>query len=763
MISNPRCLANGDKIYVRWNYEDVERKVTSTCELRKCLNDEVVDIHSHINLASFLSSMGGCIFDMPRYPVKVVLWDDEDPNDKIELDVPESPRYHVTYKVVGPELHVIEERKKLFKKPKRTAVVSMRLRLMLPEEDVLSQDEAARIPGWALCGYRREGDSETRFFWPKAFKLGLNTLTDPLDGGDQAPEASVELARYELDPDDNRPKVPQRYVDAFRFGVDPSVEATRYGGLFEVSRLVNETLNGQVGPLGGEKEPDSSFHDVDIHHKVRLHESVCPHCLESFNYNEPLFRASIDPTNPGYDEAVDDDCYREFEKSVGVRSGQERLGKVLHWRGSDITAFRLAGQEDFVRRDEEATVVGDRVLPNGVVVEVEYGPRHDRTSEKICPHCHHRIPLMMGYYPALSVTMMGNTGSGKTVYMARLVQQLKHQRLLPGYRFVCTPCNENSREMFDEYERIEGSKVEQTEAKSSARDKEALPEELDLNAVLPASRSVGDDVRGGSRGAEIEDTMRLFDATPMAYRPPYIYELESSAAEDTDETFQGRGDRDGLIFVLYDFPGEAVWRKDQNAEFRNRFKRVLDSVDGIVFLFDPMTIGRVLNMGPEKRHMFARFLTAEEDVMAQDFFRDAPSKILAALKDNYMPAKKVSVPVVFAISKADSLRDHLLEVDGGQQLGDTSFLEEDDKSTLVDRRGIDLERIEVNSRLIEEFMQDPGLVSAAKMFAPDSVWMCVSATGVAPVAGSMQGRYAGPLHVVDPIEWILYRQVGVGE
>ena len=53
------------------------------------------------------------------------------------------------------------------------------------------------------------------------------------------------------------------------------------------------------------------------------------------------------------------------------------------------------------------------------------------SKERICPHCHNTLPEVIGRYPNYIFSMIGNTSSGKTVYLQRLKSSLMYNGLLP--------------------------------------------------------------------------------------------------------------------------------------------------------------------------------------------------------------------------------------------------------------------------------------------------------------------------------------------
>ena len=784
MIVNLRYHLDENDVLVRWNYRDVKPNVTATCQMRKRLNDELIAEQRAITLAAYHNGGGGCTFTLPRYPVYLIVWEDSAPENKARISIAESPRYLIKSEIKTTTVQHEVRTRCLFAHKKTVSVDALSLSLTLSEE--LSSAEAESLPGWVIRGLLNKTQP---FFWPRPFKAGPNTF--PPFEANNISEKDISFDT----PEDETRGTP--YENLFVFNTNDPYPPHPHG-------------QASISPinLNAVAQRDESGHFP----------ITCPFCLSVFAFNEPEFRSGIyEGEGVSGFRSEEDEKHRAFQEQMNIQVGGAQ-GAVLSWEnGSRIKAYRLFG-----RKNNEWIDYDGENLPEDVVIAVRdsYG---NESSDKICPRCHNPLPLLVGHYPSVILTLMGNTGSGKTVYIARLVQQLANGNLLPGYRLCCIG-NRNvaTLEMRGKYNALEGFETSNAPQKKAAASTSGFgpaqgngfgavltsgfgPAQSNGFGAVPASGS-GDAQGNGfgavpssgsgetqgngfgaapssgsgetqcnslsaapsiksaqtpafqaeqfnftSRKVETPDTQKMIEATARTYREPYVFQL---SAED-----ESKG---GLILSINDFPGEAIWDSTRLVDaFSRHFKDVLNHVDGIVFLFDPMTISRVENLGTEKKKTFANYLY--KDAEEQGMFKQRPLEILESFGRQFYPANSIDVPVVYALSKSDAIRDHLPELlkvqdESSEMPVDLSFLDESANGTDSAHCGVDERELSHSDDMIRTFMQDPNLAQYAERLAPVSIWMCVSSTGIAPENGTMKGRYGGAVRIMDPLEWILFKR-----
>lgn len=829
MITNLRYHIDGKNILVRWNYEDIDIKtVHATCRLVKRINGETVKEISNINWNTFHQNGGGCTFEMPDYPVRVEVEEQTTQGDPVTIrrNVKEAPRYQLKSKIcMRIQTGQIERRQGRFGRRQTHKVyvnVDADCELFFPNS--LTEKEVEKLPGWLVVGHydHPNGNAHEIFFWPEHFHPGQNNLTLhalPLLEEDRMPE------RY-----GQKDKIPQGRV---WFEITSVANNTEYADLFLMNQEETLVDNREI-------KVEQIHLDRIKPKKNGLYPIVCPFCTGSMDPHEPVFRAA-NLGSLGYDVEPDEE-YSRFCKNNRINEGmnENKRGHVFKWGDAEIAAYAMAERPNVFIESSQAP-------ESGVVVAVR-DRKGNTTSDKLCVHCHNSIPVYSGAYPSVFIGMMGYTGSGKTVYKDCTIHMLLKQKLLPGYKLLCTANNNPaSIENLDRFSMLIGtsSKLHSASASVSVSDNmgQSLGTKLgnmaaqdlgnqsfenlgginlggqslgSLDGINLGNQSLGDfgdinlggqslgglsDTGLGSQGlggmdnmelgsvnlsepqnvidisagmlptpadslssANLEDKLseltakmeiqtpqektdedpqRCPDVTTVEYIEPYIYQLRS-----VDGT-------NGIIMCFFDFPGEVLDpRITTNVVYQQYFKNLLDHFDGMVFLFDPMMISCIQQMETDLRLEFASYTyNTEKKETLERIMEKTPYNILDYFRSKFLPVDQLHMPVVFAISKSDAIRDHMPT----EKWRNLPFMDESVNGSCSDRIGLDLQEIENNSRAVLEFQNDPLLKGMGCAVAEKHVWMCVSATGIAPKDGTMMGRYGNPVRVMEPLEWILYQ------
>lgn len=826
MITNLRYHIDGKNILVRWNYEDINiNTVQATCRLVKRINGETVKEISNINWNTFHQNGGGCTFEMPNYPVRVEVEEQTTTGDPVTIyrNVKEAPRYQLKSKTCMRIQAGQKETKRLCGLVRKTHNVYVNVdadcELYFPKS--LTITEVEQLPGWLVVGHydHPNGNEHEEFFWPEHFDPDKNRIelkALPLLKEDCEPE------RY-----DQANKIPMGHV---WFEIASVVNNTEYADLFlmdheevlpdesEIEKALSDTL------VNKREIKVEQVHLDRIKPKTNgLYPIVCPFCMERMEPHEPVFRAA-NLGNAAY-PAEEDKKYGKFWNNNKTHT----LGHVFEWGDEKIKSYALKENPSDFKEVEKG-----QAPESGVVVAVK-DSNGNITSDKLCKYCHNSIPVYSGAYPSVFIGMMGYTGSGKTVYKDCTIHMLRKQKLLPGYKLLCTANNNlASIENLDRFSMLIGTSSNPHYASTSAsvsdstgQSLETKPGNMDRQAldnqslesyggINLGSQSLGspnDTNLGGQERAGLDDTglgsqilsgtdsmepgsvnlsepqnvvdlsvemhptpanswssanledmlseltkkmeiqtpqenthevrQQLPGATAVEYLEPYIYQLRS--ADGTN----------GIIMCFFDFPGEVLDpRNETNADYQQDFRKLLDHFDGMVFLFDPMMLSCIQQMEMDRRLEFASYTYQAADSEAvKRIMEKTPCQILEYFRNKFLPVGQLHMPVVFAISKSDAIRDHM-PVEKWRNL---PFMDESVNGGCSDRIGLDLEEIKNNSREVLEFQGDPLLEDMGYAIADNHVWMCVSATGIAPKDGTMEGRYGNPVRVMEPLEWILYQ------
>ena len=156
---------------------------------------------------------------------------------------------------------------------------------------------------------------------------------------------------------------------------------------------------------------------------------VCPFCMERFNIWELKFRStSVDEEEiNGYARGVDEK-YVDFWKNVHRPTLNEEQNFVLSISDREnVTEVRLWDETWIPNTPENQVAIEKKAIWQ---VRDKFG---NICSQRICPHCHNDLPSVIGRSPNYIISMMGNTSSGKTVYLSRLLLSLLKNGFLPDW------------------------------------------------------------------------------------------------------------------------------------------------------------------------------------------------------------------------------------------------------------------------------------------------------------------------------------------
>jgi len=329
------------------------------------------------------------------------------------------------------------------------------------------------------------------------------------------------------------------------------------------------------------------------------------------------------------------------------------------------------------------------------------------TSQRICPCCHNDLPVAIGRAPNYILSMMGNTTSGKTVYLSRLLLSLLENGLLPSWGLtvdvVFTDPNPNMPKTLPQIKRY-------------------------LRNMFEGKKENEKDKKVG----------KLSDATSITYMYPIILEL--------------RKGYETVLVTLFDFPGEAIWRlmDDELPFFKKLMRNLNENADGWLFLLDSTTLDPVLRYALKNNDekYLARNLddpnqSADPGSVLQQFFRFFGEGI------------QIVPPVALVLSKSDMIARY------ADQLRDADY-EIDERSPFLfnsshpNRSRVDLDDLWECDQAIRKFLKDDQVLMAAQNLCRQYAWFTASATGVPVESGQMGTQSAPAVRVVEPLEWLLW-------
>lgn len=309
---------------------------------------------------------------------------------------------------------------------------------------------------------------------------------------------------------------------------------------------------------------------------------VCPYCFHEFSDNEVLFRSErvTEGDSPVLDREVNEvddyDSLEDFKARYPERDKEKKARflreleedeffRQVHDEVYDEWWAKFSGTTEFDPQDEskgikpylrriinpedpthqkylQAKSTGgylgkERVGFDDQVTHITL-KTGERCFQRICPECHNPLPIGYGKCPVKFVSVIGISGSGKTVYLSQLLKNMK------------------------EY----AAKVNLS----------ATVNNIEVRRFLSANR--------------VEAGYRVPGSTPKdKFQQPIFYELSMSKSDNTRET---------NTLVMYDVAGE-LFKDGLNREVE-QFAPFIRHSDGVIVLIDPMQFVNVSSAQLEK-------------------------------------------------------------------------------------------------------------------------------------------------------------------
>lgn len=428
---------------------------------------------------------------------------------------------------------------------------------------------------------------------------------------------------------------------------------------------------------------------------------VCPFCMERFPVWELEFRStSVDEEGEiGYPSEVDE-RYVTFWDNVKQPVQTEEQPFVL--RVSDrenVTEVRMWDGTWIPNRTENQAAIERRAIWE---VRDKFG---NVTRQRLCPHCHNPLPDVIGRSPNYIISMMGNTSSGKTVYLSRLILSMINGGFLPTWGIT---------------------------ASAIFTDPTGPKTRPEVMASLKKMFS-------GRREDGAKDVGKLAGATPVRYMYPIILKLQ-------------KGYETNLV-TIFDFPGEAIWRLNsgQDPFFKKLMNRVNENADGWLFILDSTTLEPVRN---------CIRANGDEEYISQGNNEDAnlnadPGSVLMEFSDFFGGGNQIRPPVALIFSKADMIARYAeeLQMEGFDISPDSAFLRD---TPHTDRSKVDLDDLWECDKSLQRFLRGDQVLTTARNLCRQYAWFAASATGVPVKRAQMGNAVAPPRRVVEPMEWMLW-------
>lgn len=425
------------------------------------------------------------------------------------------------------------------------------------------------------------------------------------------------------------------------------------------------------------------------------YEVVCPYCLSKFHVWDLQFRSASNTDTveeSGIQRAYpleEDEKYASFWQEMNMPVADAMKPFILKLDDTEnVRAVQLWDSDqwlDMSNREVRAMVQEQAICR----VKDKFG---GISKERICPHCHNTLPEVIGRYPNYIFSMIGNTSSGKTVYLQRLKSCLMNNVLLPQRQMALQ-----------------------------------LLSESNLNVAMESKRMF-------EETADMKQ--KLSDATSVGYMHPVILELI-------------RGE-EHILVTLFDFPGEAIWEENRTAFFSTLMQKNGENTDGWLFMLDSTMLSSVRSC-IQSYHEEDLLSVKDKNDPQQNA---EPAYIVSQFTKAYGLGNRVQCPVAFTLSKSDVIRYFAQKCEASTLSGLTGtemFMQLDLNN---DRDKVDLDELYQCHSELKRFLKGD-LVLNYTGSCPQHAWFAVSATGVEVRNGILEAK-APACRVVDPLEWLLW-------
>lgn len=315
---------------------------------------------------------------------------------------------------------------------------------------------------------------------------------------------------------------------------------------------------------------------------------ICPYCFKEMKDNEVHFRSEL--VNQGEQNIISDnyDDLADFQQRYRGKDKEEILSRYHEWEfftetddpiyesfwsnfnGTteynavdeylEVKAYRrrvinpgdLEHQKYLRRQKDNGYFIYD---DQGMVAQIEL-KSGEKCNRRVCRHCHNPLPDNYGKNNVKFATIIGITGSGKTVYLSQLLQKMNVYSVKAGL------------------------------------------------SAIPAHTSVSNFLERNC----VMENIPLPGSTPKThFQQPLFYEM----VKDDEE--HGRTTN---TLVLYDVAGEVF----EDSTFVKRFAPFIEHTDGVVLLIDPMQFEVIRSIEPDSKKLSdpSKVLSVIHDIVSHE-------------------------------------------------------------------------------------------------------------------------------------------------
>lgn len=362
-------------------------------------------------------------------------------------------------------------------------------------------------------------------------------------------------------------------------------------------------------------------------------------------------------------------------------------------------------------------VVNEKEYYERLTFDKEYFKTSDYdTDTRLCPHCHNILPDRFGIRKSLSISMVGYTNAGKTVFLTSLIHALQHNR---NIRATLIPV---------------GQENDYTDTIDTYMD------EIFVKRVLPdATRS---------------------KQPPLVYVYTYKYKVKNKKNEIEEL-------QNSINLIFYDIEGEACRVVEKLKKEGNNIRHS----DGIIYLLDPVRLEHIAHelLIIDKTNNLGIFERDSNGIINPDLVKNNPFEVIHALFKymlNEAGEKKSEIPAAFVLTKTD-----IFDVECVKQ--NIDFLYKDPSNRILPSSGsedkhkgyldvLDIRNLNKDVINFLDYFNHSEYKDAAELHFENYSFFAVSALNQIPslnlnktAKSSTLEKDVSPYRILDPFLWIM--------
>lgn len=466
----------------------------------------------------------------------------------------------------------------------------------------------------------------------------------------------------------------------------------------------------------------------------------CLYCFKEFNpYTDVHFRALGAITNISKKEnsrILLKTLDNEKEDTTDVLPSKKVDKKLLNYYMYDLgyseenaeanaMQYEAFAPEQYLHTEGIHTIeknINDKVYFEKLVFDKDnFKTSFYETDIRLCPHCHNILPDRFGIRKSLSISMVGYTNAGKTVFLTSLIHTLQHNK---NVRATLIPVGQEN---------------------DYASTINRYMNEMFVKRALP-------------------------DAT-HSKQPPlvYVYTYKYKVKNDNNEIEEVQN---SINLIFYDIEGEACTSVEKLRKEGNNIRHS----DGIIYLLDPIRLEHIAQelIIVDQANNLGIFERDEDgNIIKPDFVKNNPFEVIHALFKymlNEDGEKKSEIPAAFVFTKTDIFDmecvkkniDFLFKDPTNKIL--PSSLKEDKHKGYLDV--LDIRNLNTDVINFLEFFNHGEYKDAADLHFENYSFFAVSALNQIPVnkendkglQHTTLEKDVVPYRILDPLLWIMNKK-----